>query len=179
MELHGRFPQIVDGDSMNLYPIYPPFPCSDFCSKGWGWCGCNIFCRKTFFSHFMFFSRFYGISNLFFSKNNSFSFQCFLTFYAISNIFRKIMFFLGNIEKCPFTYWLNVYIEYIQQCSNRLLTGKKNMCVSDHPTDSPFSRRPTQGFFIERLNVFFFIGDHIEKKLSKSDHFERCYEKFI
>ena len=39
----------------------------------------------------------------------------FLTFYAISNIFRKKMFsscfflYVGNIEKCPFTYsyWLN------------------------------------------------------------------------
>ena len=29
--LNGRwFLQIVDRDSGNLYPIYPPFPCSDF-----------------------------------------------------------------------------------------------------------------------------------------------------
>ena len=29
MKLNGRwFPQIVDQDSGNLYPIYPPFPCS-------------------------------------------------------------------------------------------------------------------------------------------------------
>ena len=33
------------------------------------------------------------------------------------------------------------------------------MCVSDHPTDSAFSRRPTHVFLIVRLEV----GDHIEK----------------
>ena len=48
--------------------------------------------------------------------------------------------------------------------------GKANMCVSDHPTDSAFSRRPAQ----VRLEV----GDHIENKWSKSDHFERSYEVF-
>ena len=32
MKLNGRwFPQIVDRDSGNLCPIYPPFNCSDFC----------------------------------------------------------------------------------------------------------------------------------------------------
>ena len=31
MKLNGRwFPQIVDRDSGNLYPIYPLIPCSDF-----------------------------------------------------------------------------------------------------------------------------------------------------
>ena len=31
MKLNRRwFPQIVEKDSGNLYPIYPPFPCSDF-----------------------------------------------------------------------------------------------------------------------------------------------------
>ena len=31
MKLNGRWsPQIVDRDSGNQYPIYPPFPCSDF-----------------------------------------------------------------------------------------------------------------------------------------------------
>ena len=38
------------------------------------------------------------------------------------------------------------------------------MCVS----------RPTHYFLADRLR--FFIGDHIEKKWSKSDHFERSYE---
>ena len=37
MKLNGRwFPQIVDRDSGNLYPIYPPFPWSDFYPKGGG-----------------------------------------------------------------------------------------------------------------------------------------------
>ena len=35
--LNGRwFLQIVDGDSWNLYPLYPLFPCSDFVSQMWG-----------------------------------------------------------------------------------------------------------------------------------------------
>ena len=38
---------------------------------------------------------------------------------------------------------------------------KINMCVSDFPTDSPFSRRPTQVYCATQS---FFIGDHIEKK---------------
>ena len=38
--LNGRwFLQIVDGDSWNLYPLYPLFPCSDFVSQMWGWFG--------------------------------------------------------------------------------------------------------------------------------------------
>ena len=37
MKLNGRwFPQIVDRDSGNLYPIYAPFPCS-----GGGGGGCT------------------------------------------------------------------------------------------------------------------------------------------
>ena len=38
MKLNGRwFPQIVVyRDSGNLYPIYPPFPCSDFNPEGGG-----------------------------------------------------------------------------------------------------------------------------------------------
>ena len=44
MKLNGRwFPQIVDRDSGNLYPIYHPFPCSDLlsqgCVGGGGWGG--------------------------------------------------------------------------------------------------------------------------------------------
>ena len=45
------FLQIVDGDSWNLYPLYPPFPCSDFVSQMWGG-GCNVFLT------------FYAISNI-------------------------------------------------------------------------------------------------------------------
>ena len=48
------------------------------------------------------------------------------------------------------------------------------MCVSDFPTDSPFSRRPTQVFLLCD-SKFFYVGDHIQKKC-KSDHFERSYE---
>ena len=45
--LNGRwFLQIVDGDSWNLYPLYPLFPCSDFVSQMCGWLGggggCNV-----------------------------------------------------------------------------------------------------------------------------------------
>ena len=50
--LNGRwFLQIVDGDSWNLYPLYPLFPCSDFVSQMWGG-GCNVFLT------------FYAISNI-------------------------------------------------------------------------------------------------------------------
>ena len=56
------------------------------------------------FSHFMLFATFlenkiWGIDlqkNCFFEKNNYFSFNVFFIF-----------FYAGNIEKCPFTYWLN------------------------------------------------------------------------
>ena len=45
--LNGRwFLQIVDRDSVNLYPIHPLFPCSDFLSEMWGWFeggGDNVF----------------------------------------------------------------------------------------------------------------------------------------
>ena len=53
--LNGRwFLQIVDGDSWNLYPLYPLFPCSDFVSQMWGGLGggCNVFLA------------FYAISNI-------------------------------------------------------------------------------------------------------------------
>ena len=49
MKLNERwFPQIVDRDSGNLYPIYPPFPCSDFYPKGGGG-GVFFFLQKHFF----------------------------------------------------------------------------------------------------------------------------------
>ena len=54
MELYGRwFPQIVDRDSGNLYPIYPLFTCSDIFDPKGGEGGCQLF-----FSHFRFSSRF-------------------------------------------------------------------------------------------------------------------------
>ena len=56
MKWNGRwFPRIVDWDSENLYPIYLPFPCSDFLSQGCGWEGVKFFFLKnfTFSSRFM------------------------------------------------------------------------------------------------------------------------------
>ena len=57
--LNGRwFLQIVDGDSWNLYPLYPLFLCSEFVSQIWGGLvgggggGCNVFLT------------FYAISNI-------------------------------------------------------------------------------------------------------------------
>ena len=56
--LNGRwFLQIVDGDSWNLYPLYPLFPCSDFVSQMWGGLGGGGG-GVMFFSHFMLFPTF-------------------------------------------------------------------------------------------------------------------------
>ena len=75
--LNGRwFLQIADKDSGNLYPIYPPVPCSDFLSQMWGWFfgGGDVFLtfmlfptvlekitffRKTILFHLMFSSCFF------------------------------------------------------------------------------------------------------------------------
>ena len=55
--LNGRwFLQIVDGDSWNIYPLYPLFPCSDFVSQMWGGLGGGG--GVMFFSHFMLFPTF-------------------------------------------------------------------------------------------------------------------------
>ena len=90
--LNGRwFLQIVDGDSWNLYPLYPLFPCSDFVSQMWGGGGgCNVFLT------------FYAISNI--SRKKYLGIQ---TNYFSFNVF--FVFFFRNIERCPFTYsyWLN------------------------------------------------------------------------
>ena len=72
--LNGRwFLQIVDGDSWNLYPLYPLFPCSDFVSQlgGGG----------------------YWLNGRWFLQ--------------IVDNGRAFYHEIGNIEKCPFTYWLN------------------------------------------------------------------------
>ena len=51
MQLNGRwFPQIY-WNSGNPYPIYPPFPCSDFWSQG---LGSKLVFRKTILCHFIF-----------------------------------------------------------------------------------------------------------------------------
>ena len=90
--LNGRwFLQIVDRDSWNLYPLYPLFP--DFVSQMWGHNGRGGGgggAGVMFFSHFMLFTKIV-------EKNNYFSF----------NVFFVVFFYAGNIEKCPFTYWLN------------------------------------------------------------------------
>ena len=87
--LNGRwFLQIVDGDSWNLYPLYPLFPCSDFVSQMWGW----------------FVLTFYAISNI--SRKKFWEIQ---TNYFSFNVFFVFFLYAENIEKCPFTYsyWLN------------------------------------------------------------------------
>ena len=92
--LNGRwFLQIVDGDSWNLYPL---FPCSDFVSQMWGWFGgggrCNIFLT------------FYAISNI--SRKKFWEYKPIISHLMFSSCF---FLYAGNIEKCPFTYsyWLN------------------------------------------------------------------------
>ena len=93
--LNGRwFLQIVDGDSWN-HPLYPLFPCSDFVSQMWGGLGGGG--GVMFFSHFMLFPTFLEKKNG--NTNQLFSFNVFFVFFL----------YVGNIEKCPFTYsyWLN------------------------------------------------------------------------
>ena len=112
--LNGRwFLQIVERDSWNLYPLYPLFPCSDFVSQMWGG-------GVMFFSHFMLFPTFLEkniweyktiISHLMFSL-------CFFVCWKYWKVvkwevvspnsrYREFYHEIGNIEKCPFTYWLN------------------------------------------------------------------------
>ena len=94
--LNGRwFLQIVDGDSWNLYPLYPLFPCSDFVSQMWGGLGgggCNVFLT------------FYAISNI--SRKKILEYKSIISHLMFSSCF---FLYVGNIEKCPFTYsyWLN------------------------------------------------------------------------
>ena len=128
--VNGRwFLQIVDGDSWNLYPLYPLFPCSDFVSQMWGGLGGGG--GVIFVSHFMLFPTFLEQSLvliLYLKCGVVWGGGCnfCLTFYAISNISRTkiweykpiishLMFsscffcMLEISEKCPFTYsyWLN------------------------------------------------------------------------
>ena len=57
-----EFLMIVDRDTGNIYPIYPPFPCSESLIPSVGGGGgvkkTNVFYRKTIFSHFVFSSHF-------------------------------------------------------------------------------------------------------------------------
>ena len=124
--LNGRwFLQIVERDSWNIYPLYPLFPCSDFVPQMWGWFGgrgaCNVFLT------------FYAIFNI--SKKKIWEYktiishlpQCFLRVFFVcwkycnvplhlqllvkwevvspNSRYRAFYHEIGNIEKCPFTYW--------------------------------------------------------------------------
>ena len=124
--LNGRwFLQIVDGDSWNLCPLYPLFPCSDFVSQMWGgWGGGG---GVMFFSHFMLFPTF--LEKKSWNTNQLFLIQCFLRFFFVcwkywkvplhlqllvkwevvspNSRYRAFYHEIGNIEKYPFTYWLN------------------------------------------------------------------------
>ena len=123
--LNGRwFLQIVDGDSWNLFPLYPLFPCSDFVSQMWGGLGGG---GVMFFSHFMLFPTF--IEKKLGIQTNYFSFNVFFVFFFVcwkywkvplhlqllvkwevvspNSRYRAFYHEIGNIEKCPFTYWLN------------------------------------------------------------------------
>ena len=67
--LNGRwFLQIVDRDSVNLYPIYSLFPkCYDFLSQMWGWFGGGV----MFFFHFILFPTFLETNNSGNKKNKN------------------------------------------------------------------------------------------------------------
>ena len=95
--LNGRwFLQIVDGESWNLYPLYPLFPCSDFVSQMWGGLGggCNVFLT------------FYAISNI--SRNKIWEYKPIISHLMFSSCFflyvaniEKFYHEIGNIEKVP------------------------------------------------------------------------------
>ena len=78
--LNGRwFLQIVDGDSWNLYPLYPLFPCSDFVSQMWGGLGGGG--GVMFFSHFMLFPTF--LEKISWNTNQLFITKCFLRVFFV------------------------------------------------------------------------------------------------
>ena len=112
----------LERDSWNLYPLYPLFPCSDFVSQMWGWFGGGGGC-VMFFSHFMLFptkNLEYKtiISHLMFSScfflcwkycKLPLHLQLLVKWEVVSpnSRYREFYHEIGNIEKCPFTYWLN------------------------------------------------------------------------
>ena len=111
------------GQLESISIIYPLFLCSDFVSKIWGGLGGG---GVMFFSHFMLFPTFLEkksgykpiISHLMFSS----CFFCMLQNIKVplhlqllvkwevvspNSRYRAFYHEIGNIEKCPFTYWLN------------------------------------------------------------------------
>ena len=94
------------------------------------------------------------------------TYSCNLTYlnHPLTHIYSEsTLLFLSNdtINACMCSYWRTRKIHYERGVMD-IYNGKAkkiNMCVSDFPTDSPFSRRPTQVFLL----CDFFIGDHIEK----------------
>ena len=125
--INGRwFLQIVERDSWNLYPLYPLFPCSDFvsqiCGGGLGGGGCNVFLTfyaisnisrkkiweyKIIISHLMFSSCFFFVCWKYCKV--PLHLQLLVKWEVVSPNSRYRAFYheIGNIEKCPFTYWLN------------------------------------------------------------------------
>ena len=124
--LNGRwFLQIVDGDSWNIYPLYIlySFVLILYLKFGVVWGGGG---GVMFFSHFMLFPTFLeknlGIQTNYFSFNVFFVFFCMLQNIKVplhlqllvkwevvspNSRYRAFYHEIGNIEKCPFTYWLN------------------------------------------------------------------------
>ena len=79
------FLQIVVRDSLNLYPLYPLFPCSDFVSQMWG--------VVMFSSHFMLFTTFL--------EKIIWEYKTIISHLMFSSC---VFLYAGNIEKCRFTY---------------------------------------------------------------------------
>ena len=57
------------------------------------------------------------------------------------------------------------------------MSRAKKKCVSDHPTDSSFSRRPTQVFFIVRLQSAQSLQKHC--KIALYERFSLVDDKLI
>ena len=118
---------VVDRDSWNLYPLYPLFPCSDIVSQMWEWFGggggCNVFLTfyaisnisrnkiweyKTIISHLMFSSCFFFVCWKYWKVHRHLQLLVKWEVVSPNSRYREFYHEIGNIEKCLFTYWLNV-----------------------------------------------------------------------